>query len=306
MPAHPKERRLPSAEAAEGLWETVPHQFLFPLIGVVLGALCPLGAFLIRYWMADPVFKLVWVQSELSYNAVFYLYMEVSTIAAFAGFGYVLGVRSENLRTHTRELKKRVDLFHLRSITDGLTGAYSHAYLRETLQVELERCRLQGLPLSTLLIDIDDFKPINDTHGHLFGDRALVELVETLSLSVRQHDIVGRYGGEEFLVLMPGADQQTAARVAERVRRAVARRQIVDEKELSLNPSAKPLKFTVSIGVSTAGYGDDARTLIRNADENLYRAKREGKNRVALTAPHVVSGAGAADDDAPDSSIPPS
>jgi diguanylate cyclase (GGDEF)-like protein len=84
----------------------------------------------------------------------------------------------------------------------------------------------------------------------------------------------------------------------------VARRQIIDEKEHLVNPSAKPLKMTVSIGVSTAGYGDDARTLIGHADENLYRAKREGKNRVAVTAPHIDGCA--VDDAAVDSSIPPS
>jgi len=287
----PKERRRSPGEAVEGLWESAPHHVLFPLIGLALGALCPLGAFLIRFWEADPVFKLLWVRSELSYNAVFYLYMEASTIAAFAAFGYLLGVRSENLRTHTQELRKRIDVFHLRSITDGLTGAYSHAYLRETVAVELERCRRQGLPLSMLMMDIDDFKPINDTHGHLFGDRVLVELVETVSLTVRQQDVVARYGGEEFVVIMPGTDQQTAARVAERIRRAVARRHIVDEKEHADNPSVKPVRMTVSIGVSTAGYGDDARTLIQHADENLYRAKRDGKNRVAVTAPHVEGGA---------------
>ncbi|MBI5243782.1 MAG: GGDEF domain-containing protein [Elusimicrobia bacterium] len=282
-----KERRQSPGEAEEGLWESLPHHVLYPLFGLLLGAVFPVGAFLIRFWLANPVFKLLWIRSELSYNAVFYLYMEASTIAAFMVFGYVLGGRSEGLRTHTRELRKRIDLLHLKSITDGLTGAYSHAYLWETLSVELDRCRRQGLPLSVLMLDIDNFKPINDTHGHLFGDRVLVELVETVSLTVRQQDLVGRYGGEEFFVIMPGADQQTAALVAERVRRAAARRYIVDEREQADDLAAKGIRMTLSIGVSTAGYGDDARTLIRHADENLYRAKRDGKNRVAVTAPQV-------------------
>ncbi|MFA6029107.1 MAG: GGDEF domain-containing protein [Elusimicrobiota bacterium] len=275
-----RERRQPGAAEAAGFLSALPHTVLYPLLGLGLGLLCPLGAFILRFVLADPVLKAVWVRSELSYNFVFYVYMEVATVAAFVVFGYVLGARSERQRARNRELRERIDLFHLKSITDGLTGAYSHGYLRETLTHEIERARRGGRPLSLLMMDIDDFKKLNDTHGHLFGDRVLVELVETASVSIRREDVLGRYGGEEFALVMPGADPATASRVAERVRRAVAHRAVIDAKEAKMDPRTPPVHMTVSIGVATLRAEDDATGLIGRADANLYRAKHGGKNRV--------------------------
>ncbi|MFA6093729.1 MAG: GGDEF domain-containing protein [Elusimicrobiota bacterium] len=280
MTAPSKDRRQPSDLEFLGPGEAWPHTFLYPFLGFLLGVACPIGAFLVRFWLADPVLKAVWVRSELSYNLVFYVYMEVATVAAFVVFGYVLGARSDRQHAHNTELRRRIEVFHLRSITDGLTGAYTHGYLRETLTHEIERARRQGRPLSLLMFDIDDFKKLNDTHGHLFGDRVLVELVETLNFNIRREDILGRYGGEEFALIMPGADEPTAVRVAERIRCAVARRAIVDAQP-ARGGIGGTVHATISIGAASLAQSDDASGLIGRADAQLYHAKRTGKNRVS-------------------------
>lgn len=284
----PGDRRqpLPVDESGSGFWAGLPHYVLYPLVGLALGLACPAGAFFIRFWLADPIFKVLWIQSELSYNLFFYLYIQLGTVAAFMAFGYILGVRSESQRAHNKQLDSRIQVLHLKSVTDGLTGAYSHAYFQETLALELERARKNKGPLSVLMLDLDDFKRVNDTHGHLFGDRALVELVETVSLNIRREDVLGRYGGEEFAVVMPGADSAVAQRVAERVRRAVARASIEDQEERSLDSHARAVKMTVSIGIATfMGEGEETpSSLLKRADKCLYHAKRSGKNRTSSAA----------------------
>ena len=207
------------------------------------------------------------------------LLMGISMAATLAVFGYILGKRSESQRAHNQALRQRARELQLRSVTDGLTGAYSHAYLQEMLSIEIDRARRHMRPLSLLIMDIDDFKRINDTHGHLFGDKVLEELTETINMNIRQEDVLGRYGGEEFLVIMPGAEAAAALKVGERVCRAVARAAIIDKQGA---PGGSRVQVTLSVGVSTFA-GDSEVTpyaLIDEADKNLYRAKKEGKNRV--------------------------
>lgn len=269
----------------EGLDQSVPlpHYVLYPILGFFLGLGSPVGAFLLRFWRADPLLKGLWIRSELSYNADFYAYMAVGTITAFVAFGYVLGRLSERQRVRNRLLRARVEELHLKSVTDGLTGAFSHAYLRETLAIEIERARRHRRPLSVLILDLDDFKKLNDTHGHLFGDRVLKEVTETVSMSIRHEDVLGRYGGEEFLVIMPGADAEVARRVAERIRRAVERAGVLDVRR---RDSSEPVRTTLSIGAATyAGEAPlDAAAFIDRADRGLYEAKNGGKNRVVQAA----------------------
>lgn len=272
------ERRQPvRPDGAEAIFERVPHHVLYPLIGFFLGLGSPVGAFLMRFWLADPILKALWVSSELRYNALFYIYMGVGTITAFVVFGYTLGVRSESQRVHNKDLRGRLQELHLKSVTDGLTGIYSHAYLQETLAIEMDRSRRTGRPLSVLIMDFDDFKKINDTHGHLFGDRVLKEVTETINMNIRQEDVLGRYGGDEFLVIMPGTDASTAARVADRIRGAVARAGIIDRRD-----GERPVKTTLSIGSATfpSEGAEDAPSLVDKADKNLYQAKHKGKNQV--------------------------
>lgn len=265
-------RHVPHGEPRE-----VPPTVSFALLGAVLGLGSPLGAFVLRWWRAEPRIFAMWLEVELSANADFYGYMGLGTVAAFTLFGWHVGAHIQGHRVRSRDLRRRVDELHLKSVTDGLTGAYSHAYLQEVLALELDRAKTEGRPLSILMMDLDDFKKLNDGHGHLFGDRVLKELTETASMNVRHEDVLGRYGGEEFLVIMPGADAVTAGRVAERVRRSFERAGI-----LPMRGEGGAVTTTVSIGAATyTGEGDaEPRSLIAKADANLYSAKRAGKNKV--------------------------
>lgn len=266
------ERRTSPREPRE-----VPPPVSFALLGALLGLGSPFGAFLLRWHHAEPRIFWLWVEVELSSNADFYGYMGLGTIAAFTAFGWYVGTHIERHRVRNRDLRRRIDELHIKSVTDGLTGAYSHAYLQEMLGVELAKAKTEGRPLSILMLDLDDFKKLNDGHGHLFGDRVLKELTETASMNIRHEDVLGRYGGEEFMVIMPGAEAETAVKVAERVRRAFERAGI-----LPMRGAAGVVQTTVSIGAATyPGEGPtDARALIAKADANLYAAKRAGKNKV--------------------------
>lgn len=258
------ERRQPHAH--EQGWD-VPHELRYAALGALLGLGSPLGAFLLRWWEAAPRLFPLWAHMELKYNLVFYGYMGVGSVVAFVAFGFYVGRQIEGHRVHNRDLRRRVEDLHLRSVTDGLTGAFSHAYLQEVLALELAQAMDGRRPLSVLMLDLDDFKKLNDGKGHLFGDRVLKELTETASMNIRHEDVLGRYGGEEFLVIMPGADAAVARTVAERVRRSFERAGYT----------------TVSIGAATfSGEAPaDARAMIARADAKLYEAKRSGKNKVA-------------------------
>lgn len=248
-------------------WRVTPHYYLYPAAGAAVGLASPTGAFLLRYWLADPVLKGAWARHELDYNFLFYAYMCVGTVLAFMIFGYVIGLRSERQRVSNRVLSARVDELHLKSVTDGLTGAYTHGYLQEILELEIQRSLTAKTPLSVMMIDIDDFKRINDSHGHLFGDRVVKETAETLSANVRSDDILGRYGGDEFVVIMPGADAATAVHVAGRARAGIAKNGYL---------------ATISIGLATIeDPGQETPSeILHRADMNLYQAKHDGKNCV--------------------------
>jgi len=245
----------------------IPHQFLFPALGALVGLGSPIGAFVLRYWQANPLLTASWVRSELDYNFMFYAYMGVGTVGAFVAFGYILGLHSERLRIGNRMLSARVDELHLKSVTDALTGAYTYGYLHEVLELEVQRALNEKAPLSIMIIDVDEFKRVNDDHGHLFGDRVIKETAETISAHVRSNDILGRYGGDEFVVVMPGADRQTANAIAERVRAGV---------------SKNGYRTTASIGVTTfdGTTKEKPGDLLHRADMNLYQAKRDGRNCV--------------------------
>lgn len=156
---------------------------------------------------------------------------------------------------------------------DGLTGTLNRCSFLEILEREFTQSQLEGKPLSVLMIDADCFKAINDQHGHAFGDHVLQQIVLACTRVLRSNDTLGRYGGEEFAVLLPGATLPQAIDVAERVRGAVAR--------VSLQGNhGREVGATVSIGVSTKELADSSGVvLLARADVALYRAKRAGRNR---------------------------
>jgi diguanylate cyclase (GGDEF)-like protein len=170
---------------------------------------------------------------------------------------------------------------------DPLTGIGNRRAFMDGAQALLASCQRGGRPAALLLCDLDHFKRLNDSHGHAMGDAALVAFGRVLARSVRQHDVCGRIGGEEFACLLPDADAAKAAEVAERIRGHCS--ELVVESTLRVGVS-------VSIGVaSVAGAGYDLAALLAQADEALYRAKAAGRNRVECSAGGMLSGAVAGD-----------
>jgi len=158
------------------------------------------------------------------------------------------------------------------AITDGLTGVYNHRHFHERLTEEWLRAERYRKPLSLVMIEGDDFKKINDTYGHLQGDAVLRDLAALMVRTVRDVDVVSRYGGDEFTVILPETDAQGAVTVAERIRRGV--------EEYPFASEEGSIQMTVSVGVASHPPIADRNALVRAADEALYAAKRQGKNRV--------------------------
>ena len=158
---------------------------------------------------------------------------------------------------------------------DELTGLYLRTVFDVVLKQQIEETNRDNTPLSLLIIDIDDFKTINDTYGHLTGDQVLGDIGLTISDRARKMDFPARYGGEEFAIIMPGADTTQAFKAAERIRKKIAQLKF---KEFSV---------TVSIGISQANRKVDAPDkLIHAADTALYQAKNKGKNRTIVAKQH--------------------
>ncbi len=160
-----------------------------------------------------------------------------------------------------------------RARTDALTGLGHHGALMEALDDAVRDARSEEAALSLAMIDLDDFKKVNDTHGHLAGDALLIALAERLRASVRARNTVFRYGGEEFAVILDSADEETADQIADRVRNVVASEPFVIDGTLAL-------EVTCSLGVATLRAGEHGRDLLSRADSALLSAKRAGKNRV--------------------------
>jgi two-component system, cell cycle response regulator len=159
---------------------------------------------------------------------------------------------------------------------DTLTGVWNRGTILETLEREVWRSRREGLSLGVLIADLDHFKSVNDTYGHLAGDAVLREATKRMQASVRPYDAVGRYGGEEFLILLPGCDKSATCEKAERLREAIVQEPI--------ETAAGILKVTISIGgVATADWpNDSADQILQMADSALYRAKEDGRNRTIM------------------------
>jgi len=172
------------------------------------------------------------------------------------------------------ELKKSNELLKELSNTDPLTNLNNRRYLTKALHSELLRAERTGDCLSLIILDIDNFKKINDTYGHQNGDKVLSSIAEVTQTHLRCYDIAARYGGEEFVLVLPGTSLIGGEEVAERLREEV--------EAISFAPPMDKLTVTISLGVALfpSPLVDDMESLIRQADEALYRAKQNGRNRV--------------------------
>ena len=168
------------------------------------------------------------------------------------------------------------------AITDGLTGLYNRPFFDASLRRELKRARRYGLAFSLVMLDLDDFKMVNDLHGHVVGDEALARLSDVIRASVREIDVACRYGGEEFALILPETSRTGAYIVSERIR--LDAKETFDRSPLGAVPSSA-ISMSVSGGIAI--YPTDSNSaegLLRMADRALYRSKREGKNRITLHA----------------------
>jgi diguanylate cyclase (GGDEF)-like protein len=153
---------------------------------------------------------------------------------------------------------------------DPLTNLYNRRHLFARIEAELARVR-RGRPLAMLMLDLDSFKKVNDTQGHLRGDVLLKEIAAALAATTRTSDVTGRYGGDEFAIILPDTEPEQAMAVAERVAKSV--------RDVSTKFDAVP-PVTASVGIAIAEPADTVAGLLRRADENAYRAKRDGGDRV--------------------------
>ncbi len=176
--------------------------------------------------------------------------------------------------SHIAPILEKISLFNeikMLSIHDGLTGAFNHVYALDVMDLEVARAERYGVTFSTVLVDVDNFKDVNDTYGHLAGDFILRGIAKIFGETLREIDVVGRYGGEEFIVILPQTDSEAAVNAAERLRSAVEAERFVHD--------GKAIHITISIGVATYREGGDTQLMIKMADDCLYRAKKEGRNR---------------------------
>lgn len=200
----------------------------------------------------------------------------LTTVIFMAGAGFVLVI--SRISHQTIQSLQQLATLRREAITDPLMDIYNRRYIDRKLEEEVSRSNRYGTALSVLLLDIDHFKRINDTLGHDTGDRVLRGLGELLKRSVRRSDVLGRFGGEELLLVLPQTGSAKARQLAEKLRREIEQADLLPAAE---SPDGTTVRCTVSIGV--ASFGGRAATperLLQRVDEALYRAKAEGRNRV--------------------------
>lgn len=193
-----------------------------------------------------------------------------------------LNAACRQLHIHEQLIAAR-EMIRREAMRDPLTGVQNRQTLTETLRRELHRAAREGSRVGLAMIDVDRFKEINDVHGHLAGDEALHQVARVIQDHLRFYDSVGRFGGDEFLAVLPGVGQEIATGLCERLRQAVAKAE--------LNWAGQEIPLAVSIGVTVAegSAGASFESLVSAADQALYEAKREGRNRVAYCQPELAA-----------------
>jgi len=185
------------------------------------------------------------------------------------------GVLSKEFRSEVEKVLRRFkrDLYELHDMAtrDEKTGIYNYRFFKNVLELEFERAKRGKQKLSLAIIDIDHFKKLNDKYGHLTGDLVLKELAKTLQKNTRRYDVLARFGGEEFVVLLPETPSRAARIVIGRMRKA-----------LSKNPRLKRYRVAVSVGLTEYKNKDTIQRMIKRADKALYSAKKTGRDRVVV------------------------
>ena len=239
-----------------------------------------MGALFFRT-IASGVFGMEAFQREITAHSYFYIYMTLSTPIILGLFGAYLGRLHDRILAQKNSLEVLTALFKRQSITDDITGLYNHRYLVDQIQKELERTQRYDRLLSGIMIDIDNFKSVNDHHGHLAGDKVLREVAKILKKSIRKVDIVGRYGGDEFLILLPETRFESARLVAERTRHNVHQHHFSSQDDTG--------SVSTSIGLLMLDHDKKLKpnAFIQKVDEAMFKAKGLGKDRIFTYEPEA-------------------
>lgn len=212
-------------------------------------------------------------------NMVYLLHRKDETVQNAMNFTRDLAMSLESLDLENHLIREKMH-------TDTLTGLHNRRYMDDCLIREVERCQNRRHMLSVLMIDIDYFKSYNDLYGHLEGDRMLSRIGKLLKASIRDYDQAFRYGGEEFVVLLPDTSLEEATTVAERIRKRFETL-VFNVPAHSGNPEGRESR-TLSVGIAGFQEGLGAMELIELADQALYRAKHDGRNRIVVNEPELV------------------
>lgn len=191
------------------------------------------------------------------------------------GQQYVVAVEIHSSSSPRYAMRQRLEELQEMAMHDPLTGIANRRFVEINLAARLEELKRYGFDFSVMFIDADHFKKINDTHGHAIGDRILKMISATIANSLRSFDIIGRWGGEEFVVLLINTRKEDLLTLADRLRR------LVENSALTLD-DGEVLKVTVSVGATCAQKGDSVESLVERADKLMFESKRRGRNRVSI------------------------
>lgn len=218
----------------------------------------------------DQISRLPGILPSIIQNSLGQLLIFSFAFIAIRSIFSALDSEHEKVRIYAIELEKRNQELQELALRDRMTGLFNHHHTYEVLNQECQRARRHDYPLSIVMMDIDHFKKINDSYGHLAGDQVLIKTSEILKSCVRNVDVLGRYGGEEFLIILPQTPLMGAVDVAERIRREFHRREF----------GQPMLRVTVSLGVAEYN-GEDVEKFVDRADQELYRAKQAGRDQTS-------------------------
>lgn len=248
------------------LWVTILPPIAFFLLGSKAGSWVTGLVFVYCSWFLYQILG-QGIPGNLSLGA-FFNFAEVATAQIFL------------FRYYERSRREAYEQLQKTSVTDPLTGIFNRLHLDNTLKILLVASRRDRQPTSVLLLDVDHFKRINDEYGHIVGDKVLVAIANIMKEATRDGDLVGRWGGEEFLIICPETDAEQAEQVANRI-----------VKQLNSETLLGDINVTVSIGIATAFADEEehnAETLLQTADKNLYQAKADGRNTVVASCDDVA------------------
>ena len=181
---------------------------------------------------------------------------------------------AEEMRKSLEDLREETARLHSKAHTDELTGICNYSRLMDHLDHQIEAARRRDKPLCVMMSDLDHFKKINDVHGHLAGDEVLRHTAERIQSAVRDFDIVGRFGGEEFAIILVNTDRPLAEIIGERIRHEIA--------ATPIHTRSGNIQVTISIGLAMLAHGDDRDAVVERADKAMYEAKKLGRNRLCV------------------------